>query len=138
MSAARDIGAVASYMLAMNRFALALVLTVAATAPANLAAQDADPGVEEGFSLLERGARLILRSLVDEMQPTLDEAQKGLAEAIAEWEPAMRALAESVGDLGAYHPPEVQPNGDILIRRKTPLPPTPPTDPIGPDGETEL
>ena len=38
-----------------------------------------------------------------------------------------------VGDLSAYHAPEVLPNGDIIIRRKTPQE----TEPL-PEGEIEL
>ncbi|MEM7752887.1 MAG: hypothetical protein AAF230_05690 [Pseudomonadota bacterium] len=37
-----------------------------------------------------------------------------------EMEPALEDFQGFVEDLNAYHPPEVLPNGDILIRRKTP------------------
>ncbi len=40
---------------------------------------------------------------------------------MAEMEPALEDLQSFVDDLNAYHPPEVLPNGDIIIRRKTPL-----------------
>ena len=39
---------------------------------------------------------------------------------MAEMEPALEDLQGFVEDLNAYHAPEVLPNGDILIRRKTP------------------
>ena len=40
---------------------------------------------------------------------------------MAEMEPALEDLELFLQDLNAYHPPEVLPNGDIIIRRKTPL-----------------
>jgi hypothetical protein len=64
----------------------------------------ASGGCEEGFSLLEEGTKLLLRGLLSEMEPALRELQGALRE------------------LDAYHPPEVLPNGDILIRRKEPRP----------------
>jgi hypothetical protein len=36
---------------------------------------------------------------------------------------AVDGLEDALRDLSAYHPPEVLPNGDILIRRRTPLVP---------------
>ena len=40
---------------------------------------------------------------------------------MAEMEPALEDLEDFIDNLNAYHPPEVLPNGDIIIRRKTPL-----------------
>ena len=42
---------------------------------------------------------------------------KGL---IDEMEPAVNGLEGFLEDLNSYHAPEVLPNGDIIIRRKTP------------------
>lgn len=51
---------------------------------------------------------------------------------MAEMEPALEDLQGFVQDLNSYHPPEILPNGDIIIRRKTP-------EELGqPEGETEL
>lgn len=51
---------------------------------------------------------------------------------MAEMEPAIEDLQGFVDNLNAYHPPEVLPNGDIIIRRKTP-------EEMGePDGDVEL
>ena len=51
---------------------------------------------------------------------------------MAEMEPALEDLQGFVDNLNAYHAPEILPNGDILIRRKTP-------EEMGaPEGETEL
>ncbi|MCC6305016.1 MAG: hypothetical protein IT545_07445 [Rhodobacteraceae bacterium] len=102
----------------MPRPLLALLLSLALAAPA--AAEEGLPapdGYGEGLGLIEEGARLILRRLMADM------------------EPMMRDLAGLIDDLGAYHPPERLPNGDIIIRRKVPLVPPPPA-PGG--GETEL
>ena len=64
-----------------------------------------EDGLREGLSLLQEGTRLMLRGLM------------------AELEPGLRELQDRIGDLSAYHPPEILPNGDILIRRKDPLEP---------------
>ena len=32
--------------------------------------------------------------------------------------PALETLLEAVEDFSAYHPPEVLPNGDIILRKK--------------------
>jgi len=84
-------------------------------------AQEEDGGsaadMEEGFSLLEEGTKLLLRGLLSEM------------------EPALRELEGALRELDAYLPPEVLPNGDIIIRRKVPLDPGPEA---GEDGEVDL
>jgi hypothetical protein len=103
------------------RHAIALTVCLGLALPA--AAQDTGEGgpadMEEGFSLLEEGTRLLLRGLMSEMEPALRELQGALQE------------------LDAYHAPEVLPNGDIIIRRKTPLEAAPDA-PAGEGGEVEL
>ena len=71
----------------------------------------------EGLNLMEEGAKLLLRELMDEMEPALNDLQ-GLAEQMG---PAFEELQGAIGDFTNYHAPEVLPNGDIIIRRKTPL-----------------
>jgi hypothetical protein len=101
------------------RHAIALTVCLGLALPA--AAQGTGEGgpadMEEGFSLLEEGTRLLLRGLMAEM------------------EPAFRDLLGRLQELDSYHPPEVLPNGDILIRRKVPLEPAPD---MGEGGEVEL
>ena len=69
------------------------------------------------MDLLSQGSRLLLRGLIGEL------------------EPALRELEGALNDLNAYYPPEILPNGDIIIRRKVPLQVKPET---GEDGEIEL
>lgn len=102
----------------------ALALCVALLAPPVFAEETPEAegdlsDMREGFSLLEEGTRLLLRGLLSEM------------------EPALRDLQGALRDLDAYHPPEVLPNGDIIIRRKEPLTPDV-EDGIGEGGEVEL
>ena len=107
----------------MKRIVLPLLVCLAVPA----AAQE----TEEPRSLMERGIELFLEGLRGEMEPALDDLG-ALAE---QFGPAMRgflqemgpALADILGqvqDWTAYHPPEMLPNGDIIIRRKeTPVAP---------------
>ena len=85
-------------------------------------------------SLMERGAELFLEGLRQEMEPTLKDL-RGMAE---QFGPAMRSFLEEMGpafgdilqevkDWSAYHPPEMLPNGDIIMRRKVD-PESPPDD----------
>lgn len=89
------------------------------------AAQPLQAEEESGTSLMERGARLFMEGIMKEVEPTVDELQ-GL---LGEMEPALRSFAEKMGpaltdlmqeveDWSAYHPPEILPNGDIILRKK--------------------
>ena len=65
----------------------------------------AQDGQDDAPGLIERGMRMMMEGLIDEMAPALDQ---------------LRNLTDQ---LDAYEAPEVLPNGDIIIRRKTPLAP---------------
>lgn len=92
--------------------ALCLTLTPAMAQDAPVPA----PEVEEGWTLMERGAKLLFEGLMTEIEPALDE----MGEAVAGLEPQVRSLLTMLGDFRNYHAPEKLKNGDILIRRKTP------------------
>ena len=78
----------------MKYFAVILLLV---TTPAS--AQEE----ERGRDLMTEALRLFMKGLMQEVEPALDD------------------LGDLLDNLDAYHPPEVLPNGDIIIRRKTPL-----------------
>ena len=92
---------------------------------------DADPAdpsrTEEGLDLLGEGARLLFEGLTEDLRPQLEalaeQMEPALRSMVEDMGPALNDLAEMIGDLSAYHPPERLPNGDIILRRKTPLPP---------------
>lgn len=91
------------------------IIAIAALALLPLAspAQDGDPeDIDRGIEQLSEGARTLLRGLMGEVEPRMQD----LADALREWD--FQGLG--IDDLGQYHPPEVLPNGDIIIRRKTP------------------
>ena len=101
------------------------------------------PASDDGFSLMEEGAKLVLRGLMTQMEPTLDEMGKALDEVGpalegfgAEIGPKLRQLVGMIDDFKNYDAPVMLPNGDILIRRNAPLP-KPEVTP-GPNGEIEL
>jgi len=93
-----------------------------------------DPNAEEGLSLMERGAQILLRSMIERMQPQLDQMGDDMAATLSDMQPALQELARIIGDIRNYDPPEVLPNGDIIIRRKRPAPAMPP----GSETEIEL
>lgn len=91
------------------KHAIAFAALIAAASPA----ASEEQGFERGFNLLEEGTALLLRELMKEV------------------EPALNGLRDSLSGFEGYHAPEVLPNGDIIIRRKTPLD-------VAPQGEIEI
>ncbi len=71
-------------------------------------AQESDTGRD----LMAEALRLFMKGMLEEMEPAIDD------------------LSSLLDNLDAYHPPEILPNGDIIIRRKTPEEP--------PEGEVDL
>lgn len=67
--------------------------------------------IDRGATLLDQGAQLLLKGLLDQVTP------------------ALKDLGRQIGDLSDYYLPEILPNGDILIRRKVPLVPVLPGTP---------
>ncbi|MFV0512677.1 MAG: hypothetical protein ACK5MY_03430 [Jhaorihella sp.] len=108
------------YIAAMtHRIAFLFVLMLSAF-PVTGRAQE-----EQGKSLMERGAEMFLDGLRREMEPKLEDllgmAEKfgpAMSSFIEEMGPAFMDLADQVRDWSRYHPPEMLPNGDIIMRRK--------------------
>lgn len=106
--------------------------------PTTLAAEEP----EDGLSLMERGAKLFLEGLMDEMEPAIEgfesmarEFGPAMVEMMEEMGPVLNQLMEQVDDLSNYEPPVMLPNGDIIIKRKSEAPELPE---IGEDGAVEL
>ncbi|SLN64386.1 hypothetical protein PEL8287_03544 [Roseovarius litorisediminis] len=107
----------------MKRFATITAAICLSALPA-LADDAAD---DNGFSLMEEGAKLFFEGIMREMEPALDdlrgladEMEPALREFVQEMGPAFADLMGKIDDLNAYHPPEILPNGDIILRKKTP------------------
>ncbi|PUB18678.1 AAA+ family ATPase [Yoonia sediminilitoris] len=90
-------------------------------------AQDAD--VEEGFSLIEEGAKMLMRGLISEMEPAMSELRGQLEEIgpeitefVQQMGPAFSEFLSRVDDFRYYEAPEILPNGDIIMRRKPAAP----------------
>ena len=122
---------------------LIILTMVIGLAAQPIAAQEAEaPKDEDGFSLMEEGARLFMRGIMSEMEPALDEMRESMDElgpAFAEFAqavgPAFAKLLDTVDDIRHYEAPEILPNGDIIIRRS---PDAPAWDPDQDKGEIEL
>ena len=126
------------------KLALALILTATPALAQEATPTPAPQAEEDGFSLMEEGAKLLFRGLMSEMQPAIDE----MGQAMEEMGPALEGLGEEIGpkirqliamidDFKNYDAPVMLPNGDILIRRNAPLVPQAEPTP-GPNGEIEL
>jgi len=116
------------YINSMKQIAAFTLAACLALSPA-IAENDDKAEMGEGLNLMEEGAKILLRGLMTEMKPAMKDL-RGFAEEMA---PALAELQGLIGDFTHYHAPEVMPNGDIIIRRKTPLE----VDPLE-DGEIEL
>lgn len=118
--------------------ALFLLLPMATTAQ-EAPETPAPDAVEDGFNLIDEGAKLLLRGLQEEMKPMMEdlaiEMEPRLREFAGQLMPLLEGFSDLVGDLDAYHPPERLPNGDIILRRKVPLDPGSPAEE---GGEVEL
>ncbi len=69
--------------------------------------------------------------IMKEMEPALDglqELRPKFRNFAREMGPALRDLMSEVEDWSVYHPPEMLPNGDIILRRKDPEPETDPPE----------
>ena len=112
----------------------------AALAAAPLAAQEA-----EEPSLLEEGADLLFRGLIEEVVPPLQELagigseHLPIFETLArEMGPAIAEVAGQIDSITYYEPPVIAPNGDIVLRRRADAPDWTPPEPepeAGPDAE---
>ena len=102
-----------------------LVLVLCA---APLAAQDTPAPAPDAPPSLAEQAEGLLRKFLDNVAPEMQQMQEGLQA----MEPEMQDLLSRMRDMVQYHPPEVLPNGDILIRRRTPDDGAAPADPAQP------
>ena len=101
---------------------IALLLAGSVSAQVTNANEDATRGVD----LIEEGARLFFKGLQQELEPALDELQIILDAAgpkmqafVETFGPNLKDLLNEVEDWSVYDAPEILPNGDIIIRRKT-------------------
>jgi hypothetical protein len=99
----------------------------------------------EGRSLMQRGAELFLKGLRQEISPKVEDL-RGLADEfgpsmrsfLSEMGPALASIMDEVQDWSRYYPPEMLPNGDIILRRKPDPVPDPPPNPGQPAAPTDI
>ena len=99
-----------------------LILIAALTCASPAIAQETNDPMQEGLDRLGEGSRLLMEVLMGELAPLLDDA----SELGAQMAPFVEELRKQLGDafegLNAYHPPEILPNGDIILRKKQTTP----------------
>ncbi|SMX33074.1 hypothetical protein [Octadecabacter ascidiaceicola] len=105
-----------------------LILAALIALPAPALAQE-EGEIEEGFSLMEEGAKLLFRGIMSEMEPAIDdfsdlaeELEPALELLATEMGPALIELIQTLDSVRYYERPEVLPNGDIIIRRSPDAP----------------
>lgn len=106
--------------------ATALALTLSTPLAAEV---DKTKEVDEGFSLMEEGAKMLLRGLMGEMEPAIeelkgmgDEMSEAMSKFTSEMGPALAEMMKRIDDMRNYDTPEMLPNGDIIIRRSPDAP----------------
>lgn len=112
---------------------LVLILLLLAAPVQGQPAEPEQPAApDRGLSLMERGAQMFFEGLMREVEPTLRdlegamrEMEPALKDFVDKMGPALTTLLGRVDDLANYEPPEMLPNGDIILRRKPPVPPAP-------------
>lgn len=114
-----------------------LIFAAFVALPIPAIAQD-EGGVEEGFSLMEEGAKLLFRGIMSDMEPAIDdfaglagELEPALELLATEMGPALMELIQTLDSVRYYERPEILPNGDIIIRRSPDAPDYEPRDPEG-------
>ncbi len=123
----------------MKQIAAILVATVVFVSP--IAAQQSD----EDTSLMERGMELFFEGLREEMSPALESMRQMTEEYgpaffsfLEEMGPAFGEMLDQVKDWAAYHPPEILPNGDIIMRKKQMPDPETEKEDVPPIGQTDI
>ena len=92
---------------------VALLIALSITSPAQAEGQTMDNLLKQ-FEDLSKNAQSMLEGWVADIGPKLEELG-----------PTLEEFADKIGDMSAYHPPEILDNGDIIIRRKIPTEPIP-------------
>ncbi|WP_284325080.1 AAA+ family ATPase [Cypionkella aquatica] len=96
----------------MKHAALTLLLLAAPAMAQTAPPSDAD----KGLSLMQQGAELLFNHMMGQVEPSLQD----MAQALKDAQPKIMEILAMVDDLTNYHAPEKLPNGDIILRRKTP------------------
>jgi len=103
-----------AYTRPMKTLVTSLALCALLVLPVQAEVEGAPPTVEEStprmFDLFER----MLRGFMTEVEPQMRELERGFTE----MEPELQRFLQQLRDMTQFHPPEIQPNGDILIRRR--------------------
>lgn len=100
----------------MKQVALALLLLCSPAVAQTPVPEGPADTLDQGLSLMERGAQMLLDHMMTKVEPSL----KDITDALKQAQPKFMEIMAMIDDLANYHAPERLPNGDIILRRKTP------------------
>ena len=100
----------------MKQLVLALLLISSPAVAQTPVPEVPSDNLDQGLSLMERGAQMLLDHMMAKVEPSL----KDMTDALKQAQPKFMEIMAMIDDLANYHAPERLPNGDIILRRKTP------------------
>lgn len=126
---------------------LPLLLAASLTAAPTFAQEPEEGG--EGRSMMGQGLELFMDGLRQEMAPAMDNLRDmaerfgpAMSSFLEEMGPALAGMMDEVKDWTLYYPPEMLPNGDIIMRRRPDPAPEPAPEaapePEAPSGATDI
>lgn len=98
------------YIERMRQFLLTALIALSLAAPLRADEAPEEPPASSFAEMMER----MLRGFMEEIEPQMREFERGF-QAL---EPQVQRFLDEMRDMTQYHPPEMLPNGDILIRRR--------------------
>lgn len=132
----------APYIWGMKTFSAVALACVLSAAPLAAEENDSRSLMEEGLDLFMDGLRQEMAPAVGNLRELAEQFGPSMRSFLQEMGPAFAEMLEEVQDWTRYHPPEILPNGDIIIRKRQPddLSPDPKTDPQDetPPGMTDI
>ena len=102
------------YIAGMKTLVLPLAICGLLALPVQAEEEGLPPPAQENAPLLFDLFERLLQGFMTEVEPQMRELERGFTAL----EPELQRFLQQLRDMTQYHPPEILPNGDILIRRR--------------------